>query len=100
MPGDCSPSRSVVSKINTRLGSSLLVMYRFLSKSRSCCFSGWYAATCGRRRAIPPEGGGEAGEGREPEATLQQRVAAGLGHRQCVLGNCQWRVSFPRHERG
>src|SRR5581483_3107213 len=60
MPGDCSPSRSVVSKISTRLGSSGLVM-SLLSVSDSvssrCCSRGYvrpptrYSPRGGRRRS-------------------------------------------------
>ena len=50
--------------------------------SRTGFFSGWCAATCGRRRAIPPEGGGEevAGRGRTPSgAEAYQGVALAQG---------------------
>ncbi len=63
MPGDCSPSRSVVSKMITRLGSFDGVIRRLLC-SRPASSRAWFAATCGRRRAIPPGGGGEEVEGR------------------------------------
>src|SRR3954468_4359320 len=55
MPGDCSPSRSVVSKLSTRLGS-------MLGSPSSVLLRAVFAATR-PPRAIPPEGGGEEGEG-------------------------------------
>src|SRR5688572_3854127 len=62
MPGDCSPSRSVVSKISTRLGSGWVVMSLPVVSGLRLLRAG-YAATR-PPRAIPPEGGAEEGEGR------------------------------------
>ena len=64
MPGDCSPSRSVVSKTLTRSRSSRLLAVRcrscrpHFSSSLALTFLLGFAATR-PPRAIPPEGGGE-----------------------------------------
>ncbi len=81
IPGDCSPSRNVVSKISTRSGSCDLVMS--LPGSRTGFFGAGFAATCGRRRAIPPEGGGEEVEGRgaAPCAAKRSNGSAAAGRR-------------------
>src|SRR3954465_13081439 len=68
MPGDCSPSRSVVSKMMTRSDMS----FPF---SASQFLSGWCAATCGRRRAIPPEGGGEGRGGGRGTTSATEAIA-------------------------
>src|SRR5438094_6402656 len=60
MPGDCSPSRSVVSKIRTRCASSLLMSFLSLPRLRSPRWSRGYAPPS----AIPPEGGGGEVAGR------------------------------------
>ena len=62
MPGDCSPSRSVVSKMTTRSGSMVLAPSRSLSGSSPVWVRGSRPP-----RVIPPEGGGEE-EGRDGAA--------------------------------
>ena len=57
MPGDCSPSRSVVSKISTRLGScSAEVISSSPQVARASLLLGRFAATCGRHALFPPRG--------------------------------------------
>ena len=58
IPGDCSPSRSVVSKISTGWDCQAVALSLLLI-SVSLLLGAGFAATCGRPRAIPPEGGGE-----------------------------------------
>src|SRR4051794_30718052 len=69
MPGDCSPSRSVVSKISTRLGSCSAVMSCFF-RSRPSESSHW---VCGYRR--PPRISPLAGEEQEKAKVEQARHA-------------------------
>ena len=52
MPGDCSPSRSVVSKIFTRLLSSLGHVVPFFALPRFSCARGF----SGRHASFPPKG--------------------------------------------
>ena len=80
IPGDCSPSRRVVSKIRTvGLGRRLRCrrsvgahVVRAPSLSRSLFLSAGYAATR-PPRAIPPEGG--AGEGSEARTGTTSQLA-------------------------
>src|ERR1700689_1914903 len=81
IPGDCSPSRRVVSKILTRFASlrtSSLLMSFVLLLYLACHFlSAGYAATR-PPRAIPPEGGGEeAAEARTETTCFRQSSTAG-----------------------
>src|SRR3954452_18360289 len=66
MPGDCSPSRSVVSKITTRLFGSCVIS----SPLRARLLRSPLGSRLQRPpRAIPPEGGGGEVEGRAGAAT-------------------------------
>ncbi len=84
MPGDCSPSRSVVSKISTRLGSSGVVMSLLGLESR-CFFSvlvrGYvrpparYSPRRGRRRRTRSRRNAIAGQSSNP---TRPRLVRGL----------------------
>src|ERR687885_1456168 len=79
IPGDCSPSRRVVSKISTRLGSGDVVVMSLLLSRPSRLLGAGFAALR-PPRVIPPEGGeGEAGEGSAgaPSAVSVAAVVAG-----------------------
>src|SRR4051812_40398314 len=76
MPGDCSPSRSVVSKIRTRFAPSLIPVLSV--PAFSCWACGWRPP-----RITPPEGGGEGeGKGRARNASEWSRL-----HRQHYLAD-------------
>src|SRR5207244_2051975 len=79
MPGDCSPSRSVVSKISTRSCSlrSLLVM-PLLLLSLACACSLLGMRLRGRHALLPPKGE-EKQEKRGSQRHLRRRLAAGGG---------------------
>src|SRR4051812_48846879 len=70
MPGDCSPSRNVVSKICTRSIGFLF------SRSRVCPSSVVLAAWRPPRITPPGGGGGEEGRGREATASGRERTSA------------------------
>src|ERR1700704_2248888 len=83
MPGDCSPSRSVVSKIRTRacsvpsgVGDASLSLMSFPGSFLNLDYLllRWYAATR-PPRAIPPEGGGAGEAGTRAETTSTRRLA-------------------------
>src|SRR2546425_629565 len=80
IPGDCSPSRRVVSKIRTRSSSRLvrptsLSMSLFVPFGVSASFSS-VCGSCGRRASFPPKGEEEKSEvelERHLWATLQRQ---------------------------
>src|SRR4051795_2487468 len=71
MPGDCSPSRSVVSNSSTRLGS----MSSLLLLGSNVASPDWFAAQR-PPRVIPPEGGGGEVEGRARTTCSPGRLSA------------------------
>src|SRR6476620_8203474 len=73
MPGDCSPSRSVVSKITTRSGSMSSSFW--LAPATSPCWVRGYAPPS----AIPPEGGGGEVGGRAGTPSRPEGNRAGAG---------------------
>src|SRR5215218_1412221 len=80
MPGDCSPSRSVVSKINTRLGSRWKdVMSSSPLVARASLLLGRFAATCGRHALFPPRGEEKKSKG-EPARHALSAYQALLRH--------------------
>ena len=64
IPGDCSPSRRVVSKISTRLGSTGLVMALRPSGSNLASSRCWFRGYVRPPARYSPRGGGEEVEGR------------------------------------
>src|SRR5947209_15009687 len=70
MPGDCSPSRRVVSKMRTRLSSAgaaaaSVLMSSVLLLVLACCSSPSELRLRGRHALFPPKGEQEKDEGRE-----------------------------------